>query len=254
VDVVAQRMVHLLSELSEKDIVSKTCAADLVSVADREGELALRESLVALLPGSGFVGEEFADAKPEGGNYVWVVDPVDGTSNYLCGLPIWCVSVGLCDQDWRSHLGVISAPQLGKLWTGYRGGGAFCNGSPCRVRLSPPGGGIHNSMLATGFPYDVSLTDYNNLTYFTRMQSRFQKIRRLGSAAIDLAYIAEGTFDGMWELKLKPWDCAAGVLLVEEAGGILSRIDGEPYRLGDPEMTAAATPELMREMLSVLNS
>lgn len=254
VERVARRLVEQQKQLQASDIVSKSNSADLVSSADREAETTLRAALADILPGSGFIGEEFEARQPGEDGLYWVADPLDGTSNYLCGLPVWCVSVGLTDREMHSLLGVICAPLLNRTWTAIRGHGAACNGEPIAVRRSPPGGGIDNSMLATGFPYDVATREKNNIDYFVRMQKRFQKIRRLGSAAIDLAFVAEGVFDGMWELQLKPWDCAAGVVLVEEAGGLLRSTEGEPYRLGHDELVAAATPELLALMLATLQA
>jgi myo-inositol-1(or 4)-monophosphatase len=238
-------------KLTAGQISSKSNAADLVSIADQECELLIEQHLAACEPAYGFIGEESWRQQLSAHEYKWVVDPIDGTSNYLAGLPLWAISIALCDAALQPVAGVIHAPSLGCTWSVRRGHGAFRNGELISVRRETPAGGQYNSMLATGFPYDTTERG-TNLDYFSRMQSRFHKIRRMGSAAIDLAFIAEGIFDGMWELKLKPWDTAAGILLVTEAGGSYSQIDGAAYTPGDEELVVAARPELLALICAVL--
>jgi myo-inositol-1(or 4)-monophosphatase len=250
-------LLRYFGALGETRIKAKTSAVDLVSNADVEAEQAIREILARRLPQAGFIGEESPAQAGANADLNWVVDPLDGTSNFLSGVPLWSVSIALADARLQPLAGVVAAPVLGKTWSAYQGGGTRLNGAPCAVRQEPPGGGLHNAMLATGFPYQVTggAAD-TNLANFDHMQRRFHKIRRLGSAAIDLAFICEGTFDGMWELMLQPWDSAAGILLVTEAGGCISRIDGSLFTPGNPDLLAAATPELLevlqRELASVL--
>lgn len=241
-------------KLSHFHVASKSSPVDLVSIADRESEELLRAELQRVLPGAGFIGEESpGEAVVTDAGLVWIVDPLDGTSNYLAGLPVWSISIALCSLDLAPLLGVVHAPPLGKTWTAIRSRGAYANGELMHVRTEPPGGGLENAMLATGFPYDVSLGHSSStLTYYSKMQACFHKIRRLGSAAIDMAYVAEGIFDGMWESRLREWDTAAGLLLVTEAGGQCVQLSGEPYIPGSPDMLAAATPQLLALMRSVL--
>lgn len=205
-------------------IQQKSSPTDLVSVADRESEDLLRQLLPTTEDSIGFIGEESAALSPRSGPQLsWVVDPLDGTANYLAGLPIWAVSVALCDMSRAEPaplVAVVHAPLLGRTWTAARGRGARLNGAPIRVRPEPPGGGLANAMIATGFPYGLTERDASIiLAKFSRMQQHFHKVRRLGAAAVDLAFVADGTFDGMWELSLKLWDVAAGMLLIREAGG-----------------------------------
>lgn len=237
-------------------IESKSTAVDLVTAADRDAEQVIREELAQVYPELGFIGEESAPAEPScDGDYCWVVDPLDGTSNFVCGLPIWSVSIALCQATAAGYdplAGVVYAPQLNKIWTAVRGLGAWLNAAPIRVRPAPPGGGLENAMIATGFPYTVTASgDSTNLDNFSNMQRRFHKIRRLGSAAIDLAFVADGTYDGIWELGLKIWDIAAGQLLISEAGGLFRRVQLDHF---NPEVhiIAAATAELMQTMQSTL--
>lgn len=206
------------------DIEQKSTAIDLVSRADREAEDLLRSLLPGDSEGIGFIGEETSGDRVIASHALsWVVDPLDGTSNYLAGLPIWAVSIALCDMtgpEPASVAGVVHAPLLGKTWTAASGHGAHLNGAPMHVRSEPPGGGLQNAMLATGFPYNLAADcSGTNLSNFCRMQQQFHKVRRLGAAAVDLSFIADGTFDGMWELSLQLWDVAAGMLLIREAGG-----------------------------------
>jgi len=242
-------------QIQEAQIEAKRSAADHVSVADRESEELIRARLTADHPHIGFMGEESAETHSARHELVWVVDPLDGTSNYLCGLPLWSVSIALCDRDLQPLIGVVHAPLLSKLWSAIQGQGALANGKPMHVRTVPRGGGLFNAMLATGFPYDLEGSAMRfNIHNFGRMQRCFHKIRRLGSAAIDLAYIAEGVLDGMWELMLSAWDTAAGILLVSEAGGYCSRFDGSDYTAGDEQLLAAATPELLALMQNELQA
>ncbi len=240
--------------IETRQIGTKSSPVDLVSIADQESEALLRKSLPNILPGAGFIGEE-SERIASQSEFHWVVDPLDGTSNYLAGVAIWAVSIALCDEALQPLLGVVHAPLIGRTWHAWRGGGAWLGEQRLNVRREPPGGGLHNAMLATGFPYDLdSVPGQRNITYFCQMQRTFHKIRRLGSAAIDLAFVADGTFDGMWELALSPWDTAAGCLLIAEAGGLFQRINGKPYTPGHPDVLAAATPELLAAMKLNLRS
>lgn len=236
-------------------IHSKSASVDLVSSADEQAEELIRAGLGELMPSAGFIGEESAMPDLSAYEVLWCVDPLDGTSNFLCGLPLWAVSIGLVTSQMQPILGVVHAPLLSSTWAGAQGQGASCNGSPIHVRIEPPGGGLHNSMLATGFPYDVTTASTNhNIDYYSIIQRRFQKIRRLGSAALDLAYVAEGTFDGMWELKLKPWDSAAGLIIAKEAGALTCTLEGTAYTPGDLSLVAASNKALLDEILRLIGT
>lgn len=253
----AHRAGHLLAayfhRLDLAQIHCKSTPVDLASTADDEAEQLIRDLFTSKTPQFGFIGEESGTTQGTDNEYCWVVDPLDGTSNFLCGLPMWSVSIALCTPDLLPVVGVVHSPVLNRTWTAVLGMGTELNGSPLTVRPHPPGGGLSNAMLATGFPYDICTGGkHTNLDNFNAMQSQFHKIRRMGSAAIDLAFVAEGIFDGMWELKLRPWDTAAGVLLVTEAGGLVSRFDRSPFTPGDVDLLVAATPELQSMMLARL--
>ena len=182
-----------------------------------------------------FLAEESAENFSGGSVNKWIIDPLDGTVNYSHGYPCYCVSIAL-EHNGEVVLGVIYNPSLDELFSVEKGVGAFLNGKPIRVS------GIDNlkkSLLVTGFAYDVRKTEQDNLNHFRNFTKACQAVRRPGSAALDLAYIAMGRFEGFWELKLHSWDMAAGQLLVKEAGGTITRFDGSPFSIYDSEILAS---------------
>jgi myo-inositol-1(or 4)-monophosphatase len=152
------------------------------------------------------------------------VDPLDGTVNFAHGYPFFCVSVALADNG-RVIAGMVHDPLRQETFSAFQGAGAFLNGRPIQVSLADQ---LNRSVLATGFPYDRAYSPENNVAEFSTIVTRVQGMRRGGSAAIDLSYVACGRLDGFWELKLKPWDMAAGMLMVEEAGGKVTDRTGQP--------------------------
>lgn len=196
---------------------------DLVTSVDLASEELIRRRLEARLPGHGILAEEEGESLGEGGAR-WLVDPLDGTTNFAHGHPFFAVSLAL-ELDGRLVLGVVHAPVLGLTWAARRGGGTTRNGAPARVsRVST----LASSLCASGFPYDRRTNPDNNLAEWARVVPVIQGERRCGSASIDLCLVADGTYDGFWEKRLKPWDVAAGVLLVEEAGGRVESVEGSP--------------------------
>lgn len=210
--------------VSAKDIELKSLN-NLVSYVDKQAEQKFVSGLSELIPDAGFIAEEGTGTANRSG-YNWIIDPLDGTTNYLHGLPMWCTSVALI-KDGILQLGVICDPNHNEVYSALTGGGAFRNGD--RISCSEATH-LTQSLLGTGFPYD----DFGRqkaymelLTYLTR---NTRGIRRPGSAALDLAYVACGRFDGFYEYALNPWDVAAGILLVREAGGVVSGFS----KNGDP--------------------
>ena len=195
--------------------ISEKTKHDLVSVADKESEAAIRAVLDARRPGHGFLGEETGASG--GAELRWVVDPLDGTLNFVQGFPHWCVSIGLEDAE-GGRAACILDPLRGDRFTATRGGGAFWNGKPMRVSAQP---GLDGAFLALGFAYQMTPRLAEFMPVFEAALKRAQGLRRAGSAALDLAHTAAGIFDGFFELGLKPWDISAGALLVREAGGTL---------------------------------
>jgi myo-inositol-1(or 4)-monophosphatase len=211
---------------------SKSTPTDLVTQADHESEAAIRELIAARHPDHVVLGEE--QGQDREGAFRWIVDPLDGTVNYAHGFPFYAVSIGL-EAHGEVVLGVILDTARGDLFTATKGGGAFMNGRPIQVS---PRATLVGSLLATGFPYDVS-KDTENLVYFQRALTRGLMVRRPGAAALDLAYVAAGRLDGFWEVKLNPWDVAAGWLIIREAGGTVTGMEGEAYRLGNRYLVAS---------------
>lgn len=226
---------------------------DLVTETDLAVEDFLKRELTRICPEALFMGEESytgGGLLEAGEGPVWIVDPVDGTTNFAHRLPFVAVSAALW-QGGRSALGVVNAPILGECFWALRGKGAYLNGAPLRVSGQIE---LEKALVATGFPYSVA-RDLEPLTArFRRVLQAAQGVRRCGAAAIDLAYLADGRYDAFYENGLKAWDVAAGILLVEEAGGLVSRYDGGPFTPGDDEILASAGPKLhaaMRERLKI---
>lgn len=212
---------------------SKSGVHNLVTEYDVRCEKLIIDKLRAAFPGSGFLGEEGGGSN-EDARLVWVIDPLDGTVNFAHGIPIFCVSIAAV-VDGTITAGVIAAPMVREVFTAAIGHGAYCNGSPLRVSDTTS---VRESILVTGFPYNVHLNPNHCIQQFTSLVQRGIPIRRLGSAALDLAYVAAGRFDGFWEVALHPWDMAAGVLLVKEAGGEVSHYARRPFVLGTDSIIA----------------
>jgi myo-inositol-1(or 4)-monophosphatase len=209
---------------------------DLVTDADRASERALLGFLRRRHPGHGVLAEESGLTRGE--RVRWVVDPLDGTTNYAHRVPHFCVSVA-AEVDGRMVAGAVYDPIRRELFSAARGGGATLNGK----RIRPSGlADLDRALMCTGFPYDVRERPEAPVGLFARVVRKVQGVRRMGSAALDLAYVACGRYDGFWEFGLKPWDVAAGGLLVEEAGGIYCGIDGGPFDLARGDVLACGRP------------
>jgi myo-inositol-1(or 4)-monophosphatase len=206
---------------------------DLVTEVDRESERLIVAHLLKSFPDYNILAEE--GEYPQGDSSLrWIIDPVDGTTNYAHGFPWFCVSIGL-ESAGEPVAGVIYNPMHDELFTATAGGGAYRNGQRLHVSGRSP---LRNTLLGTGFPYDCASHPDNNFDNFIAFQKAARGIRRAGAAALDLAYVASGRLDGFWELKLKPWDVAAGVLLVREAGGTVTNFDGTEYTVSNHRILA----------------
>lgn len=214
-------------------ITTKSSDTDLVTRVDKECETRIREILLHAYPDHVVLGEEEGQSDGEY-SHRWIVDPIDGTLNYAHGFPFYCVSIGL-EIDGTLQVGVVLDPSRDELFTATRGGGAYLNGAPISVTDEST---LRSAMLATGFAY-TSDTIHDNVAIFGRMLTKCRSIRRPGAAALDLCYVAAGRLDGFWELKLNAWDVAAGVLLIQEAGGVVTGGTGEPYRLHEKVLVAS---------------
>jgi myo-inositol-1(or 4)-monophosphatase len=259
--------------------IRKKGRIDLVTEADLAAEEVVLNELRRHFPGCAVLAEESAVAAPDGawrlapkdhagaGNpwsagpaeppavdaadqpVLWVVDPLDGTSNFAHGYPVFCVSVGLLHRG-EPVVGVVYDPTREELFEAVRGGGATLNGRPLHTSDCPV---LGEAMVVTGFPYDIQTVRDNTVDLFSRFLHGAQAVRRDGSAALDLCYVAAGRFDGFWERRLKPWDTAAAAVIVREAGGLVTRFDGSPFSVFVPEILAAG-PRLHPVMVSVLQN
>lgn len=224
---------------------------DLVTETDVAVEEMLKERLSDLLPESTFMAEE-SSGKAKPGEWTWIIDPVDGTTNFAHGLPFVATSVALWHET-RPVVGVINLPLMGEIYSASEGHGASMNGLPIKVSATKI---LKESLLATGFPYDINTYLPNILKYFERLLPATRGIRRPGAAALDLAFVACGRYDGFFENALNAWDTAAGILLVKEAGGVVSQFDaGTAYELGDNNIMATngqIYEELSEELLKCI--
>jgi len=210
---------------------------DLVTEADIASERLIVERIRSYHPRHAILTEESGDVislGDAGSEYKWIIDPLDGTTNYAHGYPCFCVSIAL-EHEGRVILGVVYDPTRDELFAAERGEGATLNGRSLRVSETEE---LNGALLCTGFPYDVR--DRGDFArHFRNFIMRAQSVRRDGAAALDLAYVAAGRFDAFYEEGLRPWDVAAGVLLVEEAGGRVTHYDGSPFQIYTPPITAS---------------
>lgn len=223
VDIATQAGKILLDwhgRLARTDVGSKSAARDLVTAADLASEEFILKSLRKAFPQDRFLAEESATESTSTEGTVWCIDPLDGTVNFVHGLPMYAVSIARL-RNGEPDLAVVHLPCLNETFHARRGGGAWLGSRQISVSAATK---PVESLLATGFPYRRHLLADNNLENFQRLFLHQQGIRRMGSAATDLAYVAAGRLDGFWELHLSPWDVAAGVLLVKEAGGVADTI------------------------------
>jgi myo-inositol-1(or 4)-monophosphatase len=229
-------LLHYFGQLKS---VQEKAQAGLVSEADVESEKVIASVLRESFPDIPFLGEEGAYINRQ--SFIekssWVVDPLDGTTNYVHGFHVFCISIGL---QWKGEvvLGVVDVPMLNKVYWSTKGHGAFVNGH--RLSVSSKGN-IKDSLLATGFFHDNREALQRQLKIFSDLVFEARGIRRPGAAAYDLCLVAEGVFDAFWEPNLKPWDAAAGASLVREAGGVVWNYEGRDYRLGDSTLLSGGT-------------
>jgi len=225
--------------------VDKKGAIDLVTEADVAVEQGFRAFVAERFPDHAVLGEELGAGSPA--RCTWIFDPIDGTTNFAHGLPIFCASLAL-EIDGVIEVGAVYDPTRRDLFTAERGGGAYWNGRRLRVAERTA---LIDALLCTGFHYDVHSTGEAVLKLFGAFVRRARAVRRLGSAALDLCYTAAGSFDGFWEDRLKPWDIAAAGLIVAEAGGVITSLDGSPYDVRKGNL-AAANAALHPQMLDVI--
>ena len=223
---------------------------DYVTNIDQEAERLIIDTLSHSYPNHTFLGEESGSSGADSNtsDYQWIIDPIDGTSNFIRKVPHWAISIAL-NYKGRTEVAVVYDPLKEELFTAVKGRGAQFNGKRIRVSNSK---GLEHSLLATGFPFrsHKKLDEYMEI--FGKLFLHCSDMRRAGSAALDLAYVAAGRFDGFWEFGLKEWDTAAGVLLVKEAGGMVSDLKGNPNYL-ESDSILAANPKAFKAMLQIIN-
>jgi myo-inositol-1(or 4)-monophosphatase len=217
--------------------IEKKGAIDLVTEVDLECERMCRTVVAERFPDHDILAEELSTGPGQASRsrHRWVFDPLDGTTNYAHGLPIFCASLSL-EVDGQPEVAAIYDPTRRELFTAERGQGAFLNGTALRVSATTT---LLDALLVTGFPYDVHQRDGQMLALFGAFLGTARAVRRLGSAALDLCYVAGGRFDGFWEQHLKPWDVSAGALIVTEAGGRVTGMDGSPFDPASPHLIAS---------------
>lgn len=220
---------------------------NLVTDADHAAEQCIIDRIHGTWPDHRFLAEERGRVETRRSPYRWIIDPLDGTTNFAHGYPMYCVSIGL-EINGRCVLGVVYDPSRDELYTAWDQGGAWLNGN--RIHVSETES-LDQSLLVTGFAYDIRETTRNNLDHFARFALKAQGLRRTGSAALDLCYVAAGRFDGFWEVRLNPWDMAAGAVIVREAGGRLTNFRGDDLSIYGQELVAS-NARIHRGMLAVL--
>jgi myo-inositol-1(or 4)-monophosphatase len=230
----------------ELEIDTKSSEIDLVTQVDKACEARIREIIKGSYPDHAVLGEE-GGQEGDASRYRWIVDPLDGTINYAHDFPFYCVSIAL-EIEGVLEVGVVLDSVRGELFTAVRGRGAYVNGAPLDVSSETE---PKRALLATGFSYRADLVR-QNLEVFARLLPEVRSIRRPGAAALDLCYVACGRLDGFWELGLNPWDAAAGVLIIQEAGGTISGSAAEPYRLG-MDVLVASNGHLHAKLLELLD-
>jgi len=219
---------------------------DYVTNVDEAAERLIIDTIAHSYADHAFLGEE--SGLQGDSDYQWIIDPIDGTTNFIRKVPHWAISIA-CQYKGRTEVGVVYDPLREELFTAVRGRGAQFNGKRIRVSTSK---GLEHSLLATGFPFRNKEKLDQYMTIFNRLFPHCSDMRRAGSAALDLAYVAAGRIDGFWEFGLSDWDTAAGALLVKEAGGMVSDLNGNP-NYQDSDSILAANPKAFKAMLQVIN-
>jgi myo-inositol-1(or 4)-monophosphatase len=245
---VGQFMKEENKKIRTGDVESKEHFNSLVTYVDKTVEEKVIAKLSTLIDDAGFIAEEGTSSKI-GEKYNWIIDPLDGTTNFIHGLPIYCVSIALQEDD-EIVLGVIFEPNMNECFYAWKGSKAYLNGEVISVSSAKR---MEDSLLATGFPY----WDFNRMDAYLRIlkdfTARTRGIRRIGSAAVDLAYVACGRFEAFYEYSLKPWDIAAGAFIIEQAGGVVTDFQGNRDLVSGKEILAANPhihPELQQKIES----
>lgn len=239
---------HIRQSASQLRQVDYKGRADMVTDVDRRSEEIILDGIRRAYPGHAVLAEESGEHEAQS-DYRWVVDPIDGTTNFVHGYPFYCVSIAVQYRQ-ETVAAVVLNPVLGELFSAFKGTGAHLNGNPIAVS---PTGELPKALLATGFPYQIGEHWQHSMTLFEAFYRNCHGVRRDGAAALDLCYLAAGRFDGFWEYELQPWDVAAGLLIVQEAGGKTTDFKDNPSDIDDRQVLAS-NGRIHNEMLQVIRS
>jgi myo-inositol-1(or 4)-monophosphatase len=229
------------------EIEFKTNESNLVTQIDKKSEAFITDFIQKKFPGHGVLGEEGASIKATS-DYTWVVDPLDGTTNFAHGVPIFSVSIGV-QKNGENVAGVIYDVMRDEAYSAELGGGAFCNNKKISVSQNEM---MQRSLLVTGFPYDIADNPNNALDIFVQLVKVARGMRRLGSAALDMCYVAKGVFDGFWEVHLHPWDICAGMLIIKEAGGRTTDFKGAKMDIFNRQILST-NGKIHNQMLDIID-
>lgn len=238
----------LLTKAKHGFSVEYKAAVNLVTDADRAAEECVVSAIRSNFPRHRLLAEEGGALATDASPYQWIIDPLDGTTNFAHGFPFFSVSIAL-EYAGSCVLGVVLDPVRNELFTAELGRGAWLNGAPIRVSAIDT---VNQALLVTGFAYDIRDNPNNNLDHFSRLSLRAQGVRRTGSAALDLCYVAAGRFDGFWEVRLQPWDMAAGFVILREAGGVATSFEKGTFSIYGQQLVAT-NGRIHDEMLALLN-
>lgn len=247
----ARMAARELDEWRGKFKVRSKAPSDLVTEADEAAQRIISDYLQSELPDHSFLGEESPDTATNNisaAEYIWIVDPLDGTTNYVHGFPYYCVSIALASKG-KLLVGTVYNPTTDDCFSAAAGNGATLNGEPIHVSETSR---MSEALLAASFPAEVD-RDSVEVARFLKMLDASRSIRRLGAAALNLANVAAGRIDGYWGSTAKAWDVAAGLLLIQEAGGVVTNLNGGEFHIDDPHFIVAATPALHNEILPLLS-
>jgi myo-inositol-1(or 4)-monophosphatase len=247
VEIAAHAGEILLQGYGKAHLVRHKGAIDLVTEVDQASEKYILNEIHARFPGDRVVAEESGILEGDA-DHTWFIDPLDGTVNYAHGIPAFSVSIAYAIGGKITH-GVVFDPTRGEMFTAEAGKGAALNGEPLHGSTITD---LDHALLATGFPYDIRTNPENNLENYSRFARLTQGVRRFGSAALDLCYVAAGRFDAYWELRLFPWDVAAGGLIVTESGGTLTDLSGNPIDVTSRPSIVAGNRQIHHAVLQVL--
>jgi len=254
IDISRETAALLIDGMREsKTLETKSSAIDLVTPYDREAEALIIERLRAAFPDHDYIAEEGEYGAIAEGGYVWYIDPIDGTNNFAHGIPFFAISLALY-RGREPLFGLVHDPLRDEIFYAIVGRGAYLvTQNERRQRLAVSRAeSLLQCLLASGFPYDRHTSQLDNVAQFAAFLKRAQGVRRMGAAALDLAYVAAGRLDGYWEYKLSSWDVAAGVLLVQEAGGRVTDLEGQPFQLTRAPELVASNGRVHEQMLGIL--